>query len=120
MLTHSRPLRGEIWHVNFAPSIGAEIQKIRPAVVMNVAKVRRLPLLIVVPITNWRDDYENFVWFTPLAPTETNGLEKMSGADAFQVKSVAETRFLKKIGVLTAEQIDEIACAVAICVCALR
>ena len=120
MPTNNKPLRGEVWRINFAPSMGAEIQKIRPAVVMNIAQVGRLPLFIVVPITNWREDYENFVWFTPLAPHLSNGLEKISGADAFQVKSVSEARFISRIGALTAEQIEEIAYAVALCVGAVE
>mgnify|MGYP002404015850 CR=1 FL=1 len=37
------PNRGEIWMVNFDPSVGAEIQKTRPAAVINVAQVGRLP-----------------------------------------------------------------------------
>jgi mRNA-degrading endonuclease toxin of MazEF toxin-antitoxin module len=32
----SKALRGEVWEVEFKPAVGAEIQKIRPAVVMNV------------------------------------------------------------------------------------
>ena len=120
MLPNNNPLRGEVWRINFAPSIGAEIQKIRPAVVMNIATVGRLPLFIVVPITNWRDDYEKFVWFTPLAPAVSNGLEKMSGADAFQVKSVSEARFISRLGALTTEQMEEIAYAVALCVGAVE
>lgn len=41
--------RGEIWEVQFRPAIGAEIQKTRPAVILNVPEVGRLPLCIVVP-----------------------------------------------------------------------
>ena len=37
-----KPIRGEIWEVNFNPSVGAEIQKTRPAVVMNVPEIGRL------------------------------------------------------------------------------
>ncbi len=31
-----RPQRGEIWMVHFDPSVGAEIRKVRPAVVVSV------------------------------------------------------------------------------------
>jgi mRNA interferase MazF len=40
--------------VLFDPSVGAEIQKTRPAVVMNVSTMGRLPLRIVVPLTDWK------------------------------------------------------------------
>ena len=41
---------------------------------------------------------------------------KDSGADAFQVKSVSETRFVRKLGEVTAAQIDDISSAIALCV----
>lgn len=50
-----RPLRGEVWTVRFDPAEGAEIQKIRPAVVLGMDSIGRLPLKIVVPITDWKD-----------------------------------------------------------------
>jgi mRNA interferase MazF len=46
------PKRGEIWLVNFDPTIGAEIRKQRPAVVVSLTTVGRLPLRIVTPITD--------------------------------------------------------------------
>ncbi len=48
------PRRGEIWLVDFQRSVGAEIQKIRPAVVMSVDAMGRLPLRVVVPVTEWK------------------------------------------------------------------
>ena len=111
-----RPKRGEVWNVRFDPAVGAEIQKIRPAVVLSMDSVGRLPLKIVVPITDWKPTYANFAWFVHLPATLDNGLTKESGADAFQVKSLAEARFLDKLGELTISQLDDIAAAVAACV----
>jgi len=110
------PPRGEVWSVAFDPQVGAEIQKNRPAVVMTAAGIGRLPVAIVVPITDWKPHYQNWPWFVYLAPTRTNGLTKGSGADAFQVKSLSEQRFIRKLGVLTPAQLDEIAAAVALSV----
>lgn len=102
--------------VNFDPSVGAEQTKIRPAVVVNVAEVGRLPLCIVVPLTDWKPRYEQFVWFVPVPKTAQNGLSKDSGADAFQVKSLSLNRFVHRFGSLSAEQMDDIAAAIALCV----
>lgn len=110
------PKRGEVWDVNFDPTEGAEIQKTRPAVVISEDAIGRLPLRIVVPVTDWKVDYSGLCWFVQIAPTKANGLTKESGADAFQVKSVAVTRFRRKRGVLSAAQLDDIAAAIAICV----
>src|SRR5437879_1818110 len=92
------PQRGEIWLVDFDPAIGAEIRKARPAVVMSVDSIGRLPLRIVVPITDWKSAYSVYAWFVPLPATPGNKLHKESGADAFQVKSVSENRFVSQLG----------------------
>jgi mRNA interferase MazF len=110
-----RPQRGEIWSVQFDPSIGAEIRKLRPAVVASLDSIGRLPLRIVVPLTDWQNTFARLPWFTRIDATDASGLLKDPGADAFQVKSVSETRFVRKLGVVTGAQMDEIAAAVAIC-----
>jgi len=102
--------------VEFRPAVGAEIQKTCPAVVINVPEVGRLPLCIVVPITEWKPAFAQFSWFVPLPPTPENGLGKDSGADAFQVKSVSEYRLVRKLGKVTAEQVEQVAAAIALCV----
>jgi mRNA interferase MazF len=116
MATAPRPQRGEIWLVRFDPSIGAEIRKLRPAVVVNLDSVGRLPLRIVVPLTDWQPSFALLPWFVPISATATSGLAKDSGADAFQVKSISENRFIQSIGGLTSDQLDEVASAIALCV----
>jgi mRNA interferase MazF len=77
-----------VWDVDFDPPTGAEIGKTRPAVVMSEDALGRLPLRIVVPITEWDSQYSAYPWFVQITPTSTNGLRKESGADAFQVKRI--------------------------------
>lgn len=50
--------RGEIWLINLDPSLGAEIQKTRPAVIVNDDAVGALPLKVIVPLTDWKDRYD--------------------------------------------------------------
>ena len=116
MAKAATPKRGEIWRIDFDPSLGAEIQKIRPAVVISKDTVGRLPLRIVVPLTDWKSSYASYPWFVEILATRDNGLTKDSGADAFQVKSVSETRFVHFLGEVTDAQLDEIAEAIALCV----
>lgn len=110
------PVRGDIWLVRFNPQVGAEIEKVRPAVVVSIDAVGRLPLRIVVPVTAWSNDYAQTPWMIHLKPTGANGLSKESAADAFQVKSVSLRRFDRRLGRVTAEQLDDIVQAVALCV----
>ena len=110
------PKRGEVWMIDFDPATGPEIRKIRPAVIINLDSIGRLPLRIVVPITDWRDAYMNYPWFVRIPASAQNGLIKDSGADAFQTKSVSETRLVRRLGELTHDQVEEVANAIALCV----
>jgi len=117
MMTSSiLPNRGEIWTVRFDPAVGAEIQKIRPAAVVNVAEVGRLPLRIVVPLTDWKPEYTSLPWFISVPSGPHNQLQKDSGADAFQVKSVACNRFVMHLGFLTEEELASVVAAIALCI----
>ncbi len=110
------PQRGEIWWVDFDPSIPPEQQKVRPAVVMSDRTTGRLSLRIVVPITGWLPIFASYDWFVHLDPTAENGLTKESGADAFQVKSLSLDRFRSRLGILTPTETEDIAIAIANCV----
>jgi len=110
------PVRGDVWLVRFNPQVGAEIEKTRPAVVISIDAVGKLPLRIVVPVTAWASDYARAPWMIQLRPTDGNGLSKASAADAFQVKSVSLRRFDRRLGRVTPDQLDAIAQAAAVCV----
>lgn len=102
--------QGEIWTVNLDPSQGAEIRKTRPAIIVNDDAIGRLPLKIIVPLTDWKVHYAQAPWMVKLVPNGKNKLTKPSAADCFQVRSVSETRFVKRVGVVdgpTMEQIQD-------------
>ena len=102
--------QGEIWMVEFEPSVGNEIQKLRPAIVVNDDRVGRFGIKIVVPITEWKDYYKNYPWIIKIEPDNNNGLSKTSSIECFQIKSFAQERFVKQIGVI--ENIFEVHSAI--------
>jgi mRNA interferase MazF len=108
--------RGEIWLVNLDPTVGAEIQKKRTAVIISNDAVGKLPLKIIVPITEWREQFASVPWMVRLAPDRNNRLDKESAADAFQIRSVSNERFVHRIGVLSEPILDEIVEAISIVV----
>ncbi len=99
--------QGDIWLVDFNPTIGNEIQKIRPAVVINGNFASSLELKIVAPITSWRNDFSKIWWLYNLIPNSENKLDKESAVNCYQLRCVSEVRFTKKIG-LCLNDIDEI------------
>lgn len=90
--------QGEIWLVSLDPTIGSELQKTRPAIVVNDDTLGKLPLKIIVPLTDWKDRYEIAAWMVKVEPNTTNKLTKTSAADCFQIRSVSEQRCIRKIG----------------------
>ncbi len=116
MTSKSIPRRGEVWFVDLDPTRGAEISKRRTAVVLSCDGLGRLPLHIIVPITEWRPSFAAYPWFERLVPTAKNGLAKESGADALQIRSVSRDRFVDKLGALSRPQLEAICFRVALCI----
>ncbi len=88
--------QGEIWLVDLDPTVGAEMRKVRPALVVNTDELGRLPLKIVVPVTDWKERYSIVPWMMRLTPSATNGLGKESAADCFQIRCVSQERLINK------------------------
>ena len=97
--------QGEIWVVNLDPTIGAEIQKTRPCVIVNDDTVGILPLKIIAPITDYKDKFKDVPWMVTLTPGHENGLDKKSVIDLFQVRSVAEERLIERVGMIRADEL---------------
>lgn len=106
-------LRGEVWLVNLDPTIGAEIRKTRPAVIVNDDAIGILPLKVIVPVTEWKDRYAVAPWMVRVEPDTENGLKNVSAADAFQVRSVAQERLVQRLGKLSDIAMKEITVALA-------
>lgn len=107
------PLRGEIWEVNLDPTIGAEIKKKRPVLVISSDGVGRLPIKLVAPITNWKQEFTSDIWHIKINPDTQNNLAKVSAVDVLQVRGVDYQRFVRKIGKASAAVVDEVATALA-------
>ena len=94
-------LKGEIWLVNLDPTLGDEIRKMRPLIVVSRDALGVLALRVVVPLTGWQDRFEGCDWLVRIDPDASNNLDKPSTADTFQVRSVSTRRFVRTLGRLS-------------------
>jgi mRNA interferase MazF len=100
--------QGNIWLINLDPTIGAEIKKTRPAIIVNDNLMGKLPLKIIVPLTDWKEKYKIAPWMIKIEANSKNGLTKDSSADCFQIRSISERRFVKKIGKISSHELEMI------------
>ena len=100
--------QGEIWLINLEPTVGAEMNKTRPAVIVNDDQLGKLPLKIIAPITDWKEHYNMAPWMIPINPSNQNGLVKKSSIDCFQIRSVSKSRLIKRIGLITFSEISQV------------
>ncbi|NUO81296.1 type II toxin-antitoxin system PemK/MazF family toxin [candidate division KSB1 bacterium] len=106
--------RGEIWQVNLDPTIGAEIRKTRPVVVVSSDAVGVLPIKLVAPLTEWKDYLAQNIWHVKVDPDSVNGLTKTSAVDTLQMRGVDTQRFVQKLGSVSPAVMKSITAAIAV------
>ena len=98
------PRRGDIYLVQFDPSVGHEIQKTRPAVIIqNDVSNQYSPITIVAAISSQFSDppFPREVLIEP----EESGLPRRSTVIVNQIRSVDRRRLAKKMGRLSGQSI---------------
>ena len=87
--------RGEIWLVNLEPTVGSEIKKSRPCVVVSPAELNdKLRTVIVAPMTS-----KGFA--APFrVPVKHEGIQGLIVLD--QLRTVDKLRLTKKLGAVSA------------------
>ena len=102
------PKRGEIYRVNLDPTIGAEIQKTRPCVIVSPdAANRGGPLVIVAPIT--KADGKKIYFHEVFLAQGTANLPYPSKIKVFQLRCIDKKRLcMPLLGVLSGEQVAEL------------
>jgi mRNA interferase MazF len=100
--------RGDVWWVNFDPSVGGEIQKQRPAVIVsNDAANNALNRVQVMPITSKIQKV-----YPGEALIMLNGTPRKAMAD--QITTVSKSRFINQVGTITTNDMKAIENAIKV------
>jgi mRNA interferase MazF len=106
--------RGQIWEVNLDPTLGGEIQKKRPCVVISSDEISKTDVKLVVPLTERKTGYVDSMFHVGVDVTdaeawEARGLKKYGFADVLQTRCVSvEKRFVEHVATMKANKVEEI------------
>ncbi len=100
--------RGDVWWVNFVPSIGGEIRKKRPAIIVsNNAANQFLNRVQVIPLTSNVDKL-----YPSEAYIEFRGKKAKAMAD--QLTTISKKRLINHAGTVSSAELDGIKRAISI------
>jgi mRNA interferase MazF len=94
--------RGEIWWVNLDPTVGSEIKKRRPCVVLSADEINRMRATpVVIPLTSSPEAAPPIVVAVP-----SGGKNSVAVLD--QIRAVDKKRFVSRIGILAAADLQSL------------
>ncbi len=100
--------RGDVWLVSFDPSLGGEVQKTRPAVILsNDTANALLNRVQVVPISSQVSRL-----YPAEAYVDVAGERRKAMAD--QITTISKQRLLRQLGTLSKENLEAVARVVCI------
>jgi len=98
---------GAIWLINFEPQVGSEIKKTRPALIISRTEFNlKRQKITILPFTSFQKKTGASRVFVP--KSSTNGLAKDSEAIAISPATFDRRRFVKFLGELESELLDNI------------
>lgn len=98
--------QGELWYADLNPVKGSEQKGHRPVAIISGNMLNTyLPIVIACPLTS---KIKNYKGNPVLRPTKGNGLKQSSEIMIFHIRSISKERLIKKIGTISAKQLEEI------------
>lgn len=108
MATSSNYRLGSIWLVNFDPSIGTEIRKTRPAIIVSGTLFNQRRKVTVLPITSSVPDSRLLPVVVPLEPDSSNGLNTDSFIVCIDPMTFDKQRLVKQLGLLNIDKVRQV------------
>ena len=98
--------RGDIYRVDFEPSVGSEIRKTRPALIISCDEANRhLHTVTVIPFSS---KIEKVFPFEVFVPKGESGLDLDSKLKIPQMRAVDKGRLSRQVGTLNSTLMDAV------------
>lgn len=98
--------RGEVWLAALDPTVGGEIQKTRPVIVVsNDINNAHNSVVSVIPLTS---NVTRVLSFEVHIPAGVGGLTKESKAKADQIRTIDKSRLVKRYGALPTSYVQQL------------
>ena len=104
--------QGEIWDINLGNNLETDGGEACSVIVINDDIIDILPSRVIVLLSEWQDKFSDAIWLIRVDPNDENNLGRTSTVDAFQVHTIPTSRFIKKIGVVSVQELQHIKNAV--------
>ncbi len=106
-------MRGEVYLVSFDPTVGSEIRKTRPAVIIqNDIANRHSPVTIVAAITSHKERHQHPT--DVFVPKDEAGLTADSFILLNQIRTIDRRRLIKRFGIVSPKTMKAINTALEI------
>jgi mRNA interferase MazF len=108
MATSSDYRLGSIWLVSFNPSIGTEIRKTRPAIIVSGTAFNQRRKVTVLPITSSNPSNVLLPVVVSINPTAENGLTTDSFVVCIDPMTFDKTGLIRQLGILSQCKIRQV------------
>jgi mRNA interferase MazF len=98
--------QGEIWDINLGKNQSINGWGKCPVIIINDDIIGIIPSRLIAPLTEWQDKFEDAIWLIRIEPNEENNLCRTSAVDALQLHTIPIAWFIKKIGMLSARELQ--------------
>lgn len=99
--------QGDIWVIRLDPTEGSELKKTRPCLVISRTKVNdKLATVTVIPFSSGPTDKS--ILLINVEASDSNGLEDDSHLVIPQIRTVAKSRLIKRVGKIDSDYTQKI------------
>ena len=108
--------RGEIWLI-WSPSMNeSDGRNERLAIVVSSPVLDTTPMRIIVPLSKWQPSFSGRIDKLRIVATHRNGLDTAFVAEFLRVSNVSTDCLVRRIGLLDADQVEEIVAGIVIAI----